>query len=98
MGHGFRAPSLAMMLASRACLGIQSQPLIWRGANGLLAVIHWALVTSALRAALKATLLEPVPLRFFLIPGGYASGVVSAFAALVTSRGSRDGLRRARRR
>ncbi len=64
-----------------ASTGIQSLPLIWRGANGLLAVIHLALVTSALRAALKATLLEPVPLRFLLIPGGYASGIISAFAA-----------------
>jgi hypothetical protein len=65
-----------------ASTGIQSQLLIWRGANGLLAVIHLALVTSALRAALKSRLLEPVPLRFFLIPGGYVSGIVSAFAAL----------------
>lgn len=65
-----------------ASTGIQSPLLIWRGANGLLAVIHLALVTSALRAALKSTLLEPVPLRFFLIPGGYVSGIFSALAAL----------------
>jgi hypothetical protein len=65
-----------------ASTGIQSQALIWRGSNGLLAVIHLALVTSALRAALKSTLMEPVPLRWFLIPGGYASGLLSALAAL----------------
>ena len=65
-----------------ASTGIESQGLIWRGSNGLLAAIHLTLVTSALRAALKSTLMEPVPLRFFLIPGGYASGILSALAAL----------------
>ena len=65
-----------------ASTGIHSQELIWRGSNGLLAAIHLALVTSALRAALKATLMEPLPLRFVLIPGGYLSGILSALAAL----------------
>jgi len=65
-----------------ASTGIRSQALIWRGSNGLLALVHLALVTSALRAALKATLMEPVPLRFVLIPGGYLSGILSALAAL----------------
>jgi len=65
-----------------ASTGIHSQALIWRGSNGVLAVIHLALVTSALRAALKSRLMEPVPLRFFLIPGGYASGILSALVAL----------------
>jgi hypothetical protein len=65
-----------------ASTGIHSEELIWRGSNGLLAAIHLALVTSALRAALKATLMEPVPLRFILIPGGYLSGILSALAAL----------------
>ena len=65
-----------------ASTGIQSQELIWRGSNGVLAAIHLALVTSAFRAALKATLMEPVPLRFVLIPGGYLSGLLSALAAL----------------
>jgi hypothetical protein len=65
-----------------ASTGIQSQALIWRGANGLLAAIHLFLVTTALRAAMRSTLLEPIPLRFFLIPGGYASGILSALAAL----------------
>ena len=65
-----------------ASTGIQSQTLIWRGSNGLLAIIHLALVTSALRAAVKSTLMEPVPLRFVLIPGGYVSGIFSALAAL----------------
>lgn len=64
-----------------ASTGILSQSLIWRVANGLLGVIHVALVTSALRAALTGRLLEPIPLRFFLIPGGYASGIVSVLAA-----------------
>lgn len=65
-----------------ASTGITSQTLIWRGSNGLLAIIHLALVTSAFRAALTSRLMEPVPLRFVLIPGGYASGVFSALAAL----------------
>jgi hypothetical protein len=65
-----------------ASTGIRSYEWIWRGSNGLLAVIHLALVSSALKAALKATLMEPVPLRFVLIPGGYVSGILSAVAAL----------------
>jgi hypothetical protein len=65
-----------------AFTGIQSPVLIWRTSNGLLAAIHLALVTSALRAAWKSTLMEPVPLRFVLIPGGYASGILSALIAL----------------
>ena len=65
-----------------ASTGIHSQALIWRGANACLAAIHLALVTTALRAAWKSTLLEPVPLRFVLIPGGYASGILSAIVAL----------------
>jgi hypothetical protein len=65
-----------------AFTGFQSQALIWRTSNGLLAAIHLALVTSALRAAWKSTLMEPVPLRFVLIPGGYASGIISALVAL----------------
>ena len=57
-----------------ASTGIHSPELIWRGSNGLLAAIHLTLVTGALRAAMRATLMEPVPLRFVLIPGGYLSG------------------------
>src|SRR5678815_951543 len=41
-----------------AFTGIQSPVLIWRTSNGLLAAIHLALVTSALRAAWKSTLME----------------------------------------
>ena len=65
-----------------AATGIHSQSLVWRASNGLLAVIHLALVTTALRAALRSTLMEPVPLRFVLIPGGYLSGIISAVVAL----------------
>ena len=65
-----------------ASTGIQSHTLIWRGSNGLLAAIHLFLVTTALRAAMRSTLMEPIPLRFILIPGGYASGIISALAAL----------------
>jgi hypothetical protein len=79
-------PSVVVLFLSLipivALTGVQSQALIWRGSNGLLAVIHLALVTSALIAALKSTLMEPVPLRFVLIPGGYASGILSALVAL----------------
>lgn len=65
-----------------ALTGIHSRELVWRGSNGLLAAIHLALVTGALWAALKGTLMEPVPLRFILIPGGYLSGILSALAAV----------------
>ena len=65
-----------------ASTGIHSQALIWCCANACLAAIHLAVVTAALRAAWTSTLLEPVPLRFLLIPGGYASGICSAVAAL----------------
>lgn len=65
-----------------ASTGIQSQTLIWRWSNGILGAIHLALVTSALRAALRSTLLEPIPIRFVLIPGGYLSGIFSVLAAL----------------
>ena len=64
-----------------ALTGVESRELVWRGSNGLLAAIHLALVTSALRAALRSRLMEPTPLRFVLIPGGYVSGVLSALAA-----------------
>ena len=78
-------PSLVVLflalLPIGAGTGIDSTELIWRGANGLLAAIHLVLVTTAFRAALRKTLMEPVPLRWVLIPGGYASGILSALAA-----------------
>lgn len=64
-----------------ALMGAQSEISIWRVSNGVLAAIHLVLVTSALRLALRGELVEPIPLRFLLIPGGYISVVASALAA-----------------
>ena len=54
---------------------------MWRVSNGILAAIHVVLVTRALRLALRRQLVEPMPLEFVLIPGGYASVVASALVA-----------------
>jgi len=43
----------------------------WRLANGALGAVHLSLIANATRAAIRARLLEPIPLRFVLIPGGY---------------------------
>lgn len=53
----------------------------WRLANGLLCAVHLALIANATRAAMRSRLLEPIPLRFLLIPGGYLA--VAANAAVV---------------
>jgi hypothetical protein len=53
----------------------------WRLANGVLGVVHLMLIANATRAAIRARLLEPIPLRFVLIPGGYLA--VAANAAVV---------------
>ena len=79
-------PSVVVLFLALVPIVLSTGPaepaLIWRWSNGLLGGIHLVLVTSALRAATKGLLLEPVPVRFFLIPGGYASGVFSVVAAL----------------
>jgi hypothetical protein len=78
-------PSLVALFLSLvplvALTGIQSDASVWRASNGLLALVHLALVTSALRLALRGELVEPIPLRFVLIPGGYVSVVASALVA-----------------
>jgi len=53
----------------------------WRFANGVLAIVHLLLIANATRAAIRAKLLEPIPLRFVLIPGGYLA--VAANVAVV---------------
>jgi hypothetical protein len=55
---------------------------VWRFSNLILALVHAPLVTSALVLALRGQLAEPLPLRFVLIPGGYASVIASALVAL----------------
>lgn len=54
-----------------AFAGVRSEPLVWRVANAVLGVIHLLLVSNATWVAVRSRLLEPVPLRFVLIPGGY---------------------------
>ena len=61
--------------------GVQSAISVWRISNAILATIHVVLVTGALRVALRGELVEPIPLRFVLIPGGYVSVVASALVA-----------------
>jgi hypothetical protein len=72
--------------------GVSSEPQVWRVANAVLGVIHLLLVSNATWIAVRQRLLEPVPLRFVLIPGGYlavaanlavAFGFVQDLAALV---------------
>jgi hypothetical protein len=79
------APSfIALFLAfipMVALTGTQADWLVWRISNGILAAIHVTLVTGALRLALRGDLVEPIPLRFVLIPGGYISVAASAIAA-----------------
>ena len=54
-----------------AFAGITAEVQVWRVANGVLGVIHLLLVSNATWVAVRSRLLEPVPLRFVLIPGGY---------------------------
>lgn len=78
-------PSIAVLFLAFAPLvasaGFTSQPRIWRISNGLLGAIHLLLIANATRAAMRSRLLEPVPLRFILIPGGYLA--VAANVAVV---------------
>ena len=78
-------PSIAVLFLAFvpliASTGIASETLIWRGSNGLLGAIHSVLLAGAVRAALRSQLLEPVPLRFILIGGGFLA--VAANAAVV---------------
>lgn len=75
-----------------AFAGNTSEPQVWRVANGVLGVIHLLLVANATWVAVRSHLLEPVPLRFVLIPGGYlavaanlavVSGFLQDLAALI---------------
>ena len=80
------APSVVVLFLALVPLILSTGPVlpgaIWRWSNGILGVVHLALVTSALVAAVRGRLLEPVPVRFVLIPGGYLSGLFSLLAAL----------------
>ncbi len=65
-----------------ALTAVEESTRLWRVMNGLLAIIHLPLVSSALWRALRAELAEPIPLRFVLIPVGYVSVAASAAVAL----------------
>ena len=75
-----------------AFAGFSAQPMIWRVSNGVLGVVHLTLVISATRAATRSQMLEPLPLRFVLIPGGFVAmlanfivlfGFLQHFAAMI---------------
>jgi hypothetical protein len=78
-------PSIAVLFLAFvpliASTAIASETLIWRSSNGLLGAIHSVLLAGAVRAALRSQLLEPVPVRFILIGGGFVA--VAANAAVV---------------
>ena len=51
--------------------GPPAGPALWRVYNAILVAVHLPLVASAARLALRKQLIEPIPLRFVLIPGGF---------------------------
>ena len=64
-----------------AAVGFTSQSQIWRISNGLLGIVHLALVINATRAAARSQILEPLAVRAVLIPGGFV--VLAANFAVV---------------
>jgi hypothetical protein len=60
-----------------AMTGAVDTAAVWRVSNGLLAAIHAPLVSRALWLAIRSELAEPLPLRFVLIPLGFASVLAS---------------------
>lgn len=64
-----------------AFAGFDSPSRIWRVSNGLLGGIHLLLIANATRAAMRRRLLEPLPVRVILIPGGFLA--VAANLAVV---------------
>ena len=77
-----RAALLHLLLPAIAVLFLAFAPVVlsarvglhdphWRLANGVLAAVHLMLIANATRLAIRSRLLEPIPLRFILIPGGY---------------------------
>ena len=75
-----------------ASVGFNVYPQIWRVSNGLLGLIHLALAVSATRAAAQSQILEPLPVRLILIPGGFLAlaanfavvfGFLQGFAAMI---------------
>ena len=51
--------------------GFTTSPAFWRVSNAILAIVHLPLVASAARLALRGQLLEPIPLRYVLLPLGF---------------------------
>lgn|SRR5689334_21203084 len=79
-----------------AAVGFASGPTIWRVWNGALAAVHLPMVTNAARLAFRGKLMEPIPLSYVLIPGGYiviamnllvVSGFFSNLAAMIYAAG-----------
>lgn len=82
--HLLLPSTLALFLAfvpMVALTAVGSGAGVWRVSNALLAVIHAPLVSRGLWLAIRGELAEPLPLRFVLIPLGYASVVASALVA-----------------
>lgn len=88
-----RTALLHLLLPSIAVLFLAFAPLVlaaragphdpqWRLANGVLAVVHLLLIANATRAAIRSRLLEPIPLRFVLIPGGYLAVAANVVVVL----------------
>ena len=74
--------ALFMAFVPMVTSNVMTDVLVWQWSNLMLALVHAPLVTSALLLALRGKLAEPIPLRFVLIPLGFASVVASTLAAL----------------
>lgn len=88
-----RTALLHLLLPSIAVLFLAFGPMVlsaragshdphWRLANGLLGAVHLLLIANATRAAIRSRLLEPIPVRFVLIPGGYLAVAANLAVAL----------------
>lgn len=79
-------PSIAVLFLAFIPLvlstGLGSPEPSWRLANGVLGAVHLGLIANATRAAIRSRLLEPIPLRFVLIPGGYLAVLANVAVGL----------------
>ncbi|MDZ4673355.1 MAG: hypothetical protein SGI84_02810 [Gemmatimonadota bacterium] len=95
LGHLLIPASCVLFLAFVpvvAAVGFAAQPQIWRASNGLQGIIHLTLIVNAARAAARSQILEPLPVRLILIPGGFlalaanfavALGFMQHYAAMI---------------
>ena len=72
--------------------GFEAPLPIWRLSNGVLGIVHLMLIVNGARAAAKSQILEPLPVRAILFPGGFLSlaanfavafGFLQHFAAMI---------------